>query len=73
MCGVLRRLRPGRTTPHGAQHVANQLHLAGATVSAAGVRGVWLRHDLETRLKRLLRLERHAQATTFVVSFTSAQ
>jgi hypothetical protein len=53
---------------HGAQRVANQLRLAGVTVSAGGVRGVWLRHDLETRLKRLLRLERHAQETTFIVS-----
>src|SRR5262245_43091827 len=53
---------------YGAQRVANQLRLAGVTVSAGGVRGVWLRHDLETRLKRLLRLERHAQEATFVVS-----
>jgi Winged helix-turn helix len=53
---------------HGAPRVANQLRLAGVTVSAGGVRGVWLRHDLETRLKRLLRLERHAQETTFVLS-----
>jgi hypothetical protein len=29
---------------HGAQRVANQLRLAGLTVSAGGVRGVWLRH-----------------------------
>src|SRR5262249_15666422 len=42
---------------HGAQRVANQLRLDGLTVSPSGVRGVWLRHDLETRLKRLLRLE----------------
>jgi transposase InsO family protein len=53
---------------YGAQRVANQLRLAGVTVSAGGVRGVWFRHELETRLKRLLRLERHAQAAIFVVS-----
>jgi transposase InsO family protein len=32
------------------------------------VLGVWLRHQLETRHKRLLRLEREAQATTFVLT-----
>jgi transposase InsO family protein len=53
---------------HGAQRVANELRLQGVTVSASGVRGVWLRHDLETRTKRLLRLERSASDTTFVLS-----
>jgi transposase InsO family protein len=32
------------------------------------VRGVWLRHDLETRHKRLLRLERQSHEDTFVLS-----
>jgi transposase InsO family protein len=32
------------------------------------VRAVWLRHELETRLKRLLRLEHHAQDQTLVLS-----
>jgi hypothetical protein len=36
-------------------------------VRGSGVHGVWSRNDLETRLKRLLRLERHAQETAFVV------
>ena len=53
---------------HGAQRVANELRLQGVNVGVSGVRGVWSRHDLETRLKRLLRLERHAQETAFVVS-----
>lgn len=34
----------------------------------SGGRGVWVRNDLERRLKRLLRLERTVQDTTFVVS-----
>ena len=53
---------------HGAQRGANELRLQNVNVGVSGVRGVWSRHDLETRLKRLLRLERHAQETTFVVS-----
>lgn len=36
--------------------------------SPSGVRGVWQRHDLLTRHKRLLRLEVHARDTTFVLS-----
>ena len=48
---------------HGAQRVANELRLQGSNVSASGVRGVWLRHDLETRTRRLLRLEQKAQQT----------
>src|SRR5437867_4259627 len=52
----------------GAQRVANELRLQGINVGASGVRGVWLRHDLETRHKRLLRLERISQDSTFVLS-----
>jgi len=52
----------------GPQRVANQLRLENVVVSAGGVRGVWLRHDIETRHKRLLRLERHARETTFVLT-----
>ncbi|HEV8239892.1 MAG TPA: IS481 family transposase [Thermoanaerobaculia bacterium] len=52
----------------GPERVANELRLAGVSVSPTGVRGVWLRHDLETRTKRLLRLEREAQQQTFVLS-----
>jgi transposase InsO family protein len=53
---------------HGAERVANELRLMTINVSPTGVRGVWLRHDLETRTKRLLRLEREAQQQTFVLS-----
>lgn len=53
---------------HGAQRVANELRLQGTDVGPGGVRGVWLRHDLETRMKRLLRLEQHARDTTIVLT-----
>ena len=54
---------------HGAQRVSNELRLAGVEVSPSGVRGVWLRHDLETRYKRLMRLERESREnTTFILN-----
>ena len=52
----------------GAARVANDLRLQGVTVSPSGVRGVWLRHDQETRYKRLLRLETTARGETLVLS-----
>jgi len=53
---------------HGCQRVANELRLQDVQISAGGVRGVWLRHDLETRHKRLLRLEREAQQGDLVLT-----
>lgn len=53
---------------HGATRTANELRLAGVTVSGSGVRGVWLRHDLETRHKRLLRLEAASRENVIVLT-----
>lgn len=54
---------------YGAARVANDLRLEGANVSPSGVRGVWLRADLETRYKRLMRLEMTArEQTTYVLN-----
>lgn len=54
---------------HGAARVANDLRLEGVNVSPSGVRGVWLRADLETRYKRLMRLEMTArEQTTYVLN-----
>jgi hypothetical protein len=48
--------------------VANQIRLDSVNVGAGGVQGVWLRHDIETRHERLLRLEQQAREKTIVPS-----
>lgn len=53
---------------HGADRVSNELRLKSINVGATGVRGVWSRHNLETRTKRLLRLEREVKDNAFVLS-----
>ena len=42
---------------HRAQRAVDELILKGIQVSASGVRGVWIRNDLQTHHHRLLRLE----------------
>ena len=42
---------------HGCLRVSQSLALEGVTVSSMGVRGVWARHNLQTKHERLMRLE----------------
>ena len=53
---------------YGAQRVSNELRLVGVDVGPSGVRGVWQRHNLETKHRRLLRLEKVSQEETIVLS-----
>jgi transposase InsO family protein len=53
---------------YGGQRIANELRLRGIEVGPTGVRGVWSRHGLETRYKRLMRLEAEARADTYLLS-----
>lgn len=55
----------------GQVRAANELRQRGHHISAGGVRGVWLRHDLETFKKRLKRIE--AIAAMDGVVLTEAQ
>ena len=49
----------------GQQRIADQLQLEGIVVSPGTVRNVWIKEEMETKYKRLLRLEEKAAAAGF--------
>ena len=57
-----------RHPTHGCLKVSQQLALEGVQVSSGGVRGVWVRNNLETRHQRLLRLEKEIQGQSIELS-----
>ena len=57
----------------GQVRAANELRQRGHHISSGGVRGVWLRHDLETFKKRLKRLEEIAAKDGVVLTEAQVQ
>lgn len=58
---------------HGQKRTSDVLRQRGIFISAAGVRCVWLRHNLETFAKRLKNLESHIAKTGSVVTEAQLQ
>lgn len=53
---------------YGQVRASNELRKKGTIVSPAGIRSIWLRHDLETFKKRLIALEKKVQKDGIVLS-----
>lgn len=58
---------------HGQVRVSNELKKAGIVLSPGGVRSIWLRHGLEIRRQRLLRLEKWAAENNNILTENQVQ
>lgn len=58
---------------HGQTRVANELRKDGIQISAGGIRGIWMRHDLTVKAQRLKRLEKWAAENTGVLTESQVQ
>ena len=61
----------GLSTEHpawGQQRISDELALSGIGLCAATVRNIWIRHNLETRYKRLLALEERTAVAGFTLT-----
>lgn len=59
---------------HGQVRVSNELlKQQGIEVSPGGIRGVWVRHDLQTKAQRLRRLEKWSAENTQVLTESQVQ
>jgi transposase InsO family protein len=58
---------------YGQHRVSNELRKQGVFVSDCGVRGVWLRHGLETFKKRLLALEKRMAEENLILTEAQVQ
>jgi transposase InsO family protein len=52
----------------GSVHISDHLRLEGVTVSPSTVRNIWLKENMETRYKRLLRLEEEKNGQDVVLT-----
>ncbi|MCB0361518.1 MAG: helix-turn-helix domain-containing protein [Bdellovibrionales bacterium] len=52
----------------GQVTVSNELKKEGFIVSSGGVRGVWIRHDITTKNRRLKRLEEHYKKSNCILT-----
>ena len=52
---------------------AKLFELKGIRLSPSGIRGIWQRHGLETKAKRLKRLEEHSAAEGYVLTEAQIQ
>ncbi len=58
---------------HGQMRTANELAKQGIVISAGGIRGVWMRHQLETKGLRLKRLEKWAAENMGILTESQVQ